>query len=125
MGKEQTFIRDRIPHYDSPTAVGQRVSEARTAAGLSQRELSFPGCSGAYISRIERGERVPSLQVMGEIAKRTGVSTSYLAYGDSGIDAQVALAFERASRAANERLDDLADAYKALASAARRAANNV
>ena len=62
--KSITFKRARTPHYDDPAAVGRRVYEAREAAGLSQRELAFPGCSAAYISRIERGERVPSLQVM-------------------------------------------------------------
>ena len=76
-----TFKRARTPHYDDPGAVGERVLAAREAAGLSQRELSFPGCSSAYISRIERGERVPSLQVMREIARRTGVSEQMLAFG--------------------------------------------
>jgi transcriptional regulator with XRE-family HTH domain len=48
---------------------------------LSQRDLAFPGCSAAYISRIERGERVPSLQVLRELARRCGVSEAYLAWG--------------------------------------------
>ena len=39
-----TYKRPRIPHYDDPVAVGQRLHEAREAAGLSQRELAFPGC---------------------------------------------------------------------------------
>ena len=73
--KSMTFKRARTPHYDDPAAVGRRVYEAREAAGLSQRELAFPGCSAAYISRIERGERIPSLQVMRELARRIGIST--------------------------------------------------
>ena len=84
-----TFKRARTPHYDDPAAVGARVREARLAAHLSQRELSFPGCSSAYISRIERGERIPSLQVMREIARRTGVSEQVLAFGVDVIDAGV------------------------------------
>ena len=85
-----TFKRARTPHYDDPAAVGKRVFEAREAAGLSQRELAFPGCSAAYISRIERGERVPSLQVMRELARRTGVSEQALAFGREPLDAAVA-----------------------------------
>ena len=88
--KSMTFKRARTPHYDDPAAVGQRVFEAREAAGLSQRELAFPGCSAAYISRIERGERVPSLQVMRELARRTGVSEQELAFGRETLEATVA-----------------------------------
>ena len=56
--REVSFKRPRTPHYDDPAAVGRRLFEGRAEAGLSQRELSFPGCSAAYISRIERGKRV-------------------------------------------------------------------
>src|SRR5215468_3493909 len=79
--KSMTFKRARTPHYDDPSAVGRRVFEAREAAGLSQRELAFPGCSAAYISRIERGERVPSLQVLRELARRCSVTETFLAWG--------------------------------------------
>ena len=88
--KSITFKRARTPHYDDPAAVGKRIFDAREAAGLSQRELAFPGCSAAYISRIERGERVPSLQVLREIARRTGVSEEALAYGRETLDVAVA-----------------------------------
>jgi tetratricopeptide (TPR) repeat protein len=71
------------PHVDDPSAVGSRLKEARIAAGLSQRELSFPGCTAVYICRIERGDRVPSLQVLRELARRVGVEESYLATGSS------------------------------------------
>ncbi len=97
-----TFKRARTPHYDDPAAVGRRVFEAREAAGLSQRELAFPGCSAAYISRIERGERVPSLQVMRELARRTGVSEQALAFGREALDPAVA-ARVRAVEAAEAR----------------------
>ena len=46
-------------HVDDPIAVGQRLRQAREAAGLTQRELSFEGCTAAYVSRIEAGARVP------------------------------------------------------------------
>ena len=121
--KSMTFKRARTPHYDDPAAVGRRVFEAREAAGLSQRELAFPGCSAAYISRIERGERVPSLQVMRELARRTGVSEQELAFGKETLDATVAERV-RAAEAAEASGDkaERAGAYKALARAATKAA---
>ena len=67
------------PHVDNPEAVGKRLKEARLAAGMSQRELSFPGCTAVYICRIERGDRVPSLQVLRELARRLGVEEDHLA----------------------------------------------
>jgi transcriptional regulator with XRE-family HTH domain len=68
-------------HVDDPKLVGQRLLQARSAKGLSQRALSFPGCTAAYISRIEAGDRVPSYQLLLELAERLGVSASYLATG--------------------------------------------
>lgn len=68
-------------HIDSPVAAGKRLREARESAGLTQRELSFEGCTAAYISRIEAGARVPSYQILREFAQRLGVSADYLATG--------------------------------------------
>jgi transcriptional regulator with XRE-family HTH domain len=121
-----TFKRARTPHYDDPTAVGKRVFEARVAAGLSQRELAFPGCSAAYISRIERGERVPSLQVMRELARRTGVSEQVLAFGREALDPAVA-ARVRAVEAAEAGGDmaERATAYQALGRAAAKVARSL
>ena len=73
------------PHYhshvDDPAAVGRRLKEARLNAGLSQRQLSFPGCSAAYISRLEAGDRVPSLQLLRKIAAKLDADEDYLATG--------------------------------------------
>jgi tetratricopeptide (TPR) repeat protein len=73
--------RRKSTHVDDPVAVGIRLREARERAGLSQRQLSFPGCSPAYISRIEAGDRIPSLQLLREMGKRLGVTEDYLATG--------------------------------------------
>lgn len=73
--------RQKSTHVDSPKAVGDRLRSAREAAGLSQRQLSFPGCSPAYISRIESGDRIPSLQLLRELGRRLGVSEDHLATG--------------------------------------------
>src|SRR5262249_53433734 len=89
------------PHVDDPHAVGRRLKDARLAAGLSQRELSFPGCTAVYICRIERGDRVPSLQILRELARRAGGEEGWLARGEvsTGIDplveAEVALRLDQ------------------------------
>jgi tetratricopeptide (TPR) repeat protein len=109
--------RQKSTHVDDPAAVGQRLKEARERAGLSQRQLSFPGCSPAYISRIESGDRIPSLQLLRELGRRLGVSEDYLATGttvsDGGefLEAEIAL-----------RLDDLESAERLYLDGLNRAA---
>jgi tetratricopeptide (TPR) repeat protein len=100
--------RQKSTHVDDPAAVGQRLKEARERAGLSQRQLSFLGCSPAYISRIESGDRIPSLQLLRELGRRLGVSEDFLATGaelqehdTELLEAEVAL-----------RLDDLDKAQR-------------
>lgn len=79
--------RQKSSHVDSATAVGRRIRALREAQGLRQADISFEGCSIGYISRIESGERIPSLQLLREIGKRLGVSADYLATGaDSAAD---------------------------------------
>jgi tetratricopeptide (TPR) repeat protein len=73
--------RQKSQHVDDPRAVGERLKAAREAVGLSQRQLAFSGCSPAYISRIEAGDRIPSLQLLRELGRRLGVSEDYLATG--------------------------------------------
>jgi transcriptional regulator with XRE-family HTH domain len=79
--------RSLTTHIDSARAVGRRLREARTKAGLSQRQLAFPGCTAAYISRLEAGARIPSLQMVNQLAARLDVTGSWLA---TGVDAVVA-----------------------------------
>jgi tetratricopeptide (TPR) repeat protein len=91
--------RSLTTHIDSPKEVGTRLKASRERAGLSQRQLAFPGCTAAYISRLEAGARVPSLQMINQLALRLEVSGQWLATGveDSGpaptqlIDAEVAM----------------------------------
>src|SRR5438477_1598078 len=97
--------RQKSTHVDSPQAVGVRLKEARERAGLSQRQLSFPGCSPAYISRVESGQRIPSLQLLRELGRRVGASADYLATGeeevrwDSLVEAEIALRLDDAEAA--------------------------
>src|SRR5438876_4373684 len=90
----------RLPgsHIDDPKNLGRRLREAREHEGLSQRQLAFRGCTNAYISRLEAGHRIPSLQLIHEFARRLHVSPQWLATGveerdDSAslLDAEVAL----------------------------------
>lgn len=95
-------------HVDDPAAVGRRLRQTREAAGLTQRQLSFEGCTAAYVSRIEAGARVPSLQILREFGKRLGVSADYLATGDDNVgdlssdllEAEVSLQLGNEQRAA-------------------------
>ena len=79
--------RQKLSYVDDAVSVGRRLRAAREQAGISQRALSFPGCTAAYISRIENGERIPSLQLLREFAARLGVGEQYLAYGRDDVPA--------------------------------------
>ena len=68
-------------HVDDPAAVGARIREARLATGLKQRELTFEGCTAAYLSRVEAGQRIPSLQILTKLAERLGTTAEFLATG--------------------------------------------
>jgi len=88
-------------HVDDPVKVGQRLREARQRAGLRQRDLSFQGCTTAYVSRIEAGRRIPSFQILRAFASKLGVSAEYLATGedttepiDEVAQAELALRFD-------------------------------
>jgi tetratricopeptide (TPR) repeat protein len=121
-------------YVDDPLALGERLKEARERVGLSQRQLAFPGCSAVYISRIERGERVPSLQLLRELGRRLGVHEDYLAtgeappQGDPLLDAEVALRLDHVELAehlytqALQRGGDDVTRARALAGVAQLAA---
>jgi tetratricopeptide (TPR) repeat protein len=64
-----------------PETIGQRLRRLRVERGLSQRELSAPGVSYAYISRIEAGARRPSVKALRLLARKLGVSAEYLETG--------------------------------------------
>ncbi|MFL5959677.1 MAG: helix-turn-helix domain-containing protein [Gaiellaceae bacterium] len=107
--------------------MGERLRKSREAAGLTQRQIAFEGCTAAYISRIEAGARVPSLQILHELAKRLGVTPEYLATGGPGpgdlsaelLEAEVALQFGDENRAAElyETAREEADSPAGLARA--------
>src|ERR1051325_4674509 len=84
------MARTRLTKIDDPLALGRRLAQLRSDRRLSLRQLAFPGCTAAYISAIEKGRRVPSLQLLHELAKRLSVSAEYLATGErTSLEAQV------------------------------------
>lgn len=67
------------PHLKAGFA--ERLKSSREAAGLSQRGLEFKGCTAVYISRMENGQRFPTLQLVNELARKLGVDAHWLATG--------------------------------------------
>lgn len=69
---------------------------------MSKRELAGDDCTPAYISRLELGQRVPSIQLLRLIGKRLKVDADFLATGGTVnghdravlVDAEVALRFD-------------------------------
>ena len=68
--------------------LAERLRVARLAAHLTQQEVAGERFSKSYISAIERGKMVPSLQALAVLAKTLAVPKSYL-LGESEIDESV------------------------------------
>ena len=73
-----------------------------------------------YLSHIERGNRIASLQVVYELARRLGVSGPWLATGASGAEAEALDSLAEAEAAL--RFDDLETAERLYSQAAESAA---
>jgi tetratricopeptide (TPR) repeat protein len=109
---------------DSPReGVGARLKRLRLDRGFSQRDLSSPGVSYAYISRIEAGARTPSVKALRKLSQKLGVSVEYLETGrdirdvdDRELrltDAELALRFEGETREAEQELEKILDESRA------------
>jgi transcriptional regulator with XRE-family HTH domain len=75
------MIRPSVSEGSSAENIGARLKRLRLQRGLSQRDLSSPGVSYAYISRIEAGARTPSVKALRKLAQKLGVSVEYLETG--------------------------------------------
>jgi transcriptional regulator with XRE-family HTH domain/predicted negative regulator of RcsB-dependent stress response len=69
--------------------IGQRLRRLRLERGLTQRALAKRGVGYAYISRLERGERVPSMKALRALAGGLGVTVQYLETGQDLSDAEL------------------------------------
>jgi tetratricopeptide (TPR) repeat protein len=120
---------------DSPReGVGARLKRLRLERGFSQRDLSSPGVSYAYISRIEAGARTPSVKALRKLSQKLGVSVEYLETGrdirdvdDRELrltDAELELRLAGDTREAEQKLEKVLDESRAAgdrASATRAA----
>ena len=61
--------------------IGDRLRRLRLERSASQRDLSAPGITYAYISRIEAGARTPSMKALRMLARKLGVTPEYLETG--------------------------------------------
>jgi transcriptional regulator with XRE-family HTH domain len=73
----------RLSRATDPVLIGQRIRNARVAAGLTQEELGEGEASAAYISRIEAGNRRPGIGLLAHVAKRLGTSIEVLVADES------------------------------------------
>ena len=64
-----------------PETIPQRIIRLRRERGLTQRDISGPGVSHAYVSRIEKKQRWPSIRAIRVMAERIGVLAEYLETG--------------------------------------------
>src|SRR5256885_17056322 len=81
MSEHSLMIRGSVSEGSSQEGVGARLKRLRVAQGFSQRDLSSPGVSYAYISRIEAGARTPSVKALRKLAQKLSVSVEYLETG--------------------------------------------
>jgi transcriptional regulator with XRE-family HTH domain len=98
-------------------SVGARLKRLRLKRGFSQRDLSSPGVSYAYISRIEAGARTPSVKALRKLSQKLGVSVEYLETGRDIrevderelklTDAELELRLAEDTGAAEQKLRDL------------------
>jgi transcriptional regulator with XRE-family HTH domain len=75
-------FRGNITDVVKRETIGARIKRLRLERGLSQRDLSSPGISYAYISRIEADARTPSVKALRKIAGKLGVTVEHLEKGE-------------------------------------------
>src|SRR5437764_9127849 len=114
MSEEALMIRISVTEGSATEGVGARLKRLRLQRGLSQRDLSSPGVSYAYISRIEAGARTPSVKALRKLSQKLGVSVEYLETGRDIRDVD-----DRELRLADAELelrlaDDIASAERKL-----------
>lgn len=65
-----------------PAGIAGRLRATRAVRGLSQRDLEAAGVTAAYVCRIERGSKLPSIDVIRRLAVALGVSAHWLETGE-------------------------------------------
>jgi tetratricopeptide (TPR) repeat protein len=72
------MIRGDVPTNET---IGARLRRLRVERRLSQRDVAGRGVSFTYVSRIESGQRQPSVKALRVLAEKLGVSAEYLETG--------------------------------------------
>ena len=85
---------------ETAETIGQRLQRLRSERGLSQKDIAGPGVGHAYISRIEDGQRTPSLRALRVLAEKLGVTLEHLETGR-----EIPLALEREYQLASAELE--------------------
>jgi tetratricopeptide (TPR) repeat protein len=109
-----------------PESIGARIRRLRLERGLSQRDLSEPGVSYAYVSRIEAGARQPSLKAIRLLAGKLGVSPEYLETGagtPKAYDREIRLGDAEVAVRLGETLQDAERTFRAVLDEARQTAD--
>ena len=118
------------PEHDSEYSneslrkLGARIRHYRRKRAMTQRDLSFPGCSYSYLARIEAGDRRPSPRVLYEIAQRLDVSAEELTGETSTEQRSRSLeALEAAMLTRQGRLDEAEETLEGVLHEARVSAD--
>jgi tetratricopeptide (TPR) repeat protein len=82
------------PEPHATEAIGARLRRLRLERGLSQRDVAGEGVSFTYVSRIESGQRQPSVKALRVLARKLGVTAEYL---ETGRDVPSSTAWELAA----------------------------
>src|SRR5271163_2776245 len=78
-----------VSELQTQEEIGERLKRLRLERGFSQRALAARGVSYAYISRIELGDRIPSMKALRVLAEKLGVTADYLETGRNLPDSEV------------------------------------
>lgn len=71
-------------YTDIQRVVGKRIAAVRDSTGLSAAKFGkLIGVSGSMVTRIELGDRPPSIFTLRTISRKFGVPTDFLLFGDS------------------------------------------
>jgi transcriptional regulator with XRE-family HTH domain len=70
--------RPRPSHISDPISFGAKIRQLRDERGLSLRDIAFDGCSPSYLSRVEAGQRVPSMPILIRLAAALGTNVETL-----------------------------------------------
>jgi tetratricopeptide (TPR) repeat protein len=73
----RTRQRRAVPESPALRQLGQRLREARVAAGLSQGQLGAPYYTRAHVSAIELGKIRPAMKSLEHMASKLGKPASY------------------------------------------------